>query len=113
MGAIQDWKKGVISLCDRKGDVKWFDMESKEPISDVDEDEEEDEDTSDSTGSEESSTSSSESEGEANVSYLLVDEEEQEKVPNVFDVQDGEELDRKSTRLNSSHSGESRMPSSA
>ena len=62
VGAIQDWKKGVISLCDRKGDVKRFDMESREPISDVDEDEEEDEDTSDSTGSEESSTSSSESE---------------------------------------------------
>ena len=86
VGAIQDWKKGVISLCDRKGDVKWFDMESREPISDVDEDEEEDDDTSDSTGSEESATSSSESEWEANVSYLLVDEEEQEKVPNVFDV---------------------------
>ena len=61
-------------------------MESREPISDVDEDEEEDEDTSDSTGSEESATSSLESEGEANVSFLLVDEEAQEKVQNFFDV---------------------------
>ena len=29
---------------------------------------------------------------EANVSFLSVDEEEQKKVPNVLDVQDGEEL---------------------
>ena len=30
-----------------------------------------------------------------------------------FTVEQGEFVDRKSTRLNSSHSGESRMPSSA
>lgn len=67
-------------------------MESREPILDVEEDEEEDDDTSDSTDSEESSTSTSESEGEANVSFILVDEEEHEKVQNIFGVQDGEDL---------------------
>ena len=40
----------------------------------------------------------------------VLDDEAQRNIPR---VETGVEKDRKSTRLNSSHSGESRMPSSA
>ena len=43
----------------------------------------------------------------------LVDVEEENEESGVEGVEEEEDVDRKSTRLNSSHSGESRMPSSA
>ena len=41
VGAIQDWKKGIISLCNKKGVRHKYDMDSRQPLSDEDEDEEE------------------------------------------------------------------------
>ena len=47
--------------------------------------------------------------------YQIASKLKEEKIliPSAYLAQHGEGVDRKSTRLNSSHSGESRMPSSA
>lgn len=42
VGAVQDWEKGVITLSNKKGGRKRYDMESQKPVEDEDESEVED-----------------------------------------------------------------------
>ena len=51
VGAIQDWRKGIITLYNQKGDWKKFDMESRKSLEDEDEEEEEDEVSTSSSSS--------------------------------------------------------------
>lgn len=80
IGAIQDWKKGIITLQNRRGNKKKFDMESRKPIfKDEEEEEEDDEDQESTTYSSSEDSADSESEEEADVNYLGWDEEEKKE----------------------------------
>ena len=93
VGAIQNWKEGIITVHNRKRKARQFDMHSRRKL------EEDSEETVTEKEESESSSDQTSSEEDSQVSFLL---EEPDSC-----------VDRKSTRLNSSHSGESRMPSSA
>lgn len=89
VGAVQDWEKGVITLSNKKGRKKRYDMESQKPIED--EKESEEEDSTESTTLEEVSDTSTESEDAAedaaNVSYLLLEEKASESIVGVNQVE--------------------------
>ena len=90
VGAIQDWKRGIITLYNKKGSGRRFDMGSKKQVNDVDDEEEEeleDEDTTSSSSSEEESSGTTSSSDEANVAYLLVEEDCSKDVNNVVNVE--------------------------
>ena len=92
VGAIQDWRRGTISLLNKKGDKKLFDMESRKSLEEDGEEEGDssDEDSSSSFDSKEDSSSTTTSEEEADVAYLLVEEENKEDVF-ATQVEDGED----------------------
>lgn len=89
VGAIQDWRKGVIIVRNKRGDVKKFEMESRQHVLDEDDEEQEevkDEDSSSDTSSEDQSTMTSESEEEASVAFFMAEEEGKEEELEEFDV---------------------------
>ena len=93
VGAIQDWKRGMITLYNKKGTGRRFDMGSKKQVDDVDEEEEEeleDEDKSSSSSSEEESSGTSSRSDEADVAYLLVEEDSSNDINNFFSVEEEE-----------------------
>ena len=75
MHAIQDWKRGTISLSGKSGTKKICDMDGKKPKNEDIEEEGESSEEGSSTVSEVDTESSSDSEEEADVSFLLVEEE--------------------------------------
>ena len=96
VGAIQDWKRGIITLYNKKGSGRIFDMGSKKQVNDVDDEEEEeleDEDTTSSSSSEEESSGTTSSSDEADVAYLLVEGESSNDVNNVVNVEEEEGID--------------------
>ena len=76
--AVQDWKRGTISLSGKSGSKKICDMDARKPKHEDIEDEDESSEEESSTVTESEIESSSDSEEEADVSFLLVDEESDE-----------------------------------
>ena len=74
VSAVQDWRRGTISVHGKTGDKKLFDMDSRKPLSESSEDEEYSSDEESSTVSEVDSDTTSSDEN-ADVAFLLVDTE--------------------------------------
>lgn len=75
VSAIQDWRRGTISLYEKNGGKKLFDMDSSKPLGRSLEDEEESSDEDSSTVSESDSDSTGSSEDDIDVAFLLAEEE--------------------------------------
>jgi len=72
MGAIQGWKKGVFSLCNKQGIKHKYGMDSHHPLSNEDEyDEGSKNDGMSTTNDDNRSDDSSRSNDKADVAYLL------------------------------------------
>ena len=78
VSAVQDWRRGTISLYGGTGGRKLFDMNSRKPIDADFEDEDETSDEDSSTVSEVDSDSTSSSDDDVDVAFLLADEEHEE-----------------------------------
>ena len=76
VGAIQDWRRGTISLHGKRGDKKKFDMDSRKPMEEANEDESDlsDEESSSSLDLEEDSDTSTTIEEEVDVAFILLEE---------------------------------------
>lgn len=94
VGAVQDWKKGIITLQNKKGNNKKYDMGSRKLIKDDEDEEERDEDEDDATtdsSSEESSDSESTSDSDAEVAFLVADEDSDEEELTIQAIEEEEE----------------------
>ena len=78
VSAVQDWRRGTISVHGKAGDKKLFDMDSRKPLSESSEDEEYSSDEESSTVSEVDSDNTSSSDENADVAFLPVDKEIEE-----------------------------------
>ena len=91
VNAVQDWKRGTISLYGRTGERRLYDMDSRRPLDGDSEDEDESSEEDSSTVSDDDSDSTISSEEDADLAFLLVDKEFED-----FDVAalaDGDEED--------------------
>ena len=75
--AVQDWRRGTISVHGKTGDKKLFDMDSRKPISESNEDEDYSSEEESSTISEVDIDSISSDEN-LDVAFVLVDKEIEE-----------------------------------
>ena len=77
VSAVQDWRRGTISVHGKTGDKKLFDMDSRKPLSESSEDEEYSSDEEPSMVSDVDSDTTSSDEN-ADVAFVLVDKEIEE-----------------------------------
>ncbi|MCO5601602.1 hypothetical protein L7F22_055725 [Adiantum nelumboides] len=78
VSAVQDWRRGTISLFGRTGGKKFFDMNSRKPLDGDFEEKDESSDEDSSTIFELDSDSTSSSDDDVDVAFLLMDEEQEE-----------------------------------
>lgn len=87
VGALQDWRKGIITLYDGKGMKRRFEMESQNPV-ETDDEEESEEDTSEDSDSEVTTEDDSDSEDEADVNFLALDKEKDDNFGTVGQIEE-------------------------
>ena len=76
VGAVQDWRRGIISLYGKIGGKRSFDMDKRKPIDEDIEEEYESSEKGSSTTIDVDSDSTSSSEEDMEVAFLLLDEDQ-------------------------------------